>query len=535
MFQVESAGMRKALIGMRPDCIEDIIALVALYRPGPMENIPVYNARKHGEEEIESIHPTIDYLLKETQGVIVYQEQVMQIAQVLSGYSLGEADLLRRAMGKKIKEEMDKQRVRFVDGAVKNGVKKAQADMIFDLLAKFANYGFNKSHAAAYAIVSYQTAYMKAHYPVEFLAASMTFDMANTEKLVDFRQDAARLGITVVPPSVQTSFRRFETGENCIFYSLNAIKGVGEAAVDHIVAVRGDKPFESLEDFCLRIDPKLLNRRVFESLISAGAFDCFGHDRAALVAGLDRILGFAQFAAENRLRGQHDMFGAGAATGPEKISLPDYTPWLASEKLQREFQVLGFYLSAHPLDTYNDLLAKIRVQTFADFAVSVKKGATAGRLAGTVTSKQERKTRTGNKMGIVAFSDSSGQFEAVLFSEMLAQYRDLLEPGTSLVMTVQAEERPEGIGLRIQTLQSLEERSRDMQKALRVYVRDSGPLRSIAAHLNTRGDGAVSFIVIKDNGQREIEVELSDRYRLSNEIAAALRSAPGVIDVELVS
>ncbi len=210
---------------------------------------------------------------------------------------------------------MDKQRARFVDGAVKNGVKKAQADMIFDLLAKFANYGFNKSHAAAYAIVSYQTAYMKAHYPVEFLAASMTFDMANTEKLVDFRQDAARLGITVVPPSVQTSFRRFETGENCIFYSLNAIKGVGEAAVDHIVAVRGDKPFESLEDFCLRIDPKLLNRRVFESLISAGAFDCFGHDRAALVAGLDRILGFAQFAAENRLRGQHDMFGAGAATG----------------------------------------------------------------------------------------------------------------------------------------------------------------------------------------------------------------------------
>ena len=535
VFQVESAGMRKALIGMRPDCIEDIIALVALYRPGPMENIPVYNARKHGEEEIESIHPTIDYLLKETQGVIVYQEQVMQIAQVLSGYSLGEADLLRRAMGKKIKEEMDKQRARFVDGAVKNGVKKAQADMIFDLLAKFANYGFNKSHAAAYAIVSYQTAYMKAHYPVEFLAASMTFDMANTEKLVDFRQDAARLGITVVPPSVQTSFRRFETGENCIFYSLNAIKGVGEAAVDHIVAVRGDKPFETLEDFCLRIDPKLLNRRVFESLISAGAFDCFGHDRAALVAGLDRILGFAQFAAENRLRGQHDMFGAGAATGPEKISLPDYTPWLASEKLQREFQVLGFYLSAHPLDTYNDLLAKIRVQTFADFAVSVKKGATAGRLAGTVTSKQERKTRTGNKMGIVAFSDSSGQFEAVLFSEMLAQYRDLLEPGTSLVMTVQAEERPEGIGLRIQTLQSLEERSRDMQKALRVYVRDSGPLRSIAAHLNTRGDGAVSFIVIKDNGQREIEVELSDRYRLSNEIAAALRSAPGVIDVELVS
>ncbi|QRY69577.1 DNA polymerase III subunit alpha [Ensifer sp. PDNC004] len=534
VFQVESAGMRKALIGMRPDCIEDIIALVALYRPGPMENIPVYNARKHGEEEVESIHPKIDHLLKETQGVIVYQEQVMQIAQVLSGYSLGEADLLRRAMGKKIKEEMDKQRARFVDGAVKNEVSKPQADLIFDLLAKFANYGFNKSHAAAYAIVSYQTAYMKAHYPVEFLAASMTLDMSNTEKVNDFRQDAKRLGIEVIAPSVQTSFRHFQTGESRIYYSLAAIKGVGESAVEHIVEVRGDKAFASLEDFCLRIDPKLLNRRVFESLIAAGAFDCFGYDRAELVGGLDRILGFAQRAQENKTSGQSDMFGAGAATGPERIALPTYTPWLASEKLHREFQVLGFYLSAHPLDTYNALLAKMRVQTFGDFAGSVKKGATAGRLAGTVTSKQERKTRTGNKMGIIAFSDSSGQFEAVLFSEMLHQYRDLLEPGKSLVMTVAAEERPEGIGLRIQTLRSLEEESLQLQKALRVYVRDSGPLKSIASHLNTRGDGLVSFVVIKDNGQREIEVELSEKFRISPEIAAALRSAPGVIDVELV-
>ncbi|MFB2552290.1 DNA polymerase III subunit alpha [Ensifer soli] len=534
VFQVESAGMRKALIGMRPDCIEDIIALVALYRPGPMENIPVYNARKHGEEEIESIHPMIDHLLKETQGVIVYQEQVMQIAQVLSGYSLGEADLLRRAMGKKIKAEMDKQRERFVDGAVKNGVAKAQADMIFDLLAKFANYGFNKSHAAAYAIVSYQTAYVKAHFPVEFLAASMTLDMANSDKINDFRLDAMRHGIAIVPPSVQTSFRHFEPGEGKILYSLCALKGVGEAAVEHVVAMRGDRPFASLEDFCLRIDPKLLNRRVFESLIAAGAFDGFGHDRAALVAGLDRIIGFAGRAQENKVSGQSDMFGLGAATGPERIGLPDTPPWLPSEKLHREFQVLGFYLSAHPLDAYADLLGKMRVQNYGDFAAAVKQGATAGRLAGTVISRQERKTRTGNKMGIVAFSDASGQYEAVLFSEMLAQYRDLLEPATSVVLTVQAEERPEGIGMRIQTVQSLEERSLAMQKALRVYVRDSGPLRSIAAHLNAKGEGIVSFVVIKENGQREIEVELNDRYRISPEIAAALRSAPGVIDVELV-
>ncbi|MQY48296.1 DNA polymerase III subunit alpha [Rhizobiales bacterium RZME27] len=536
VFQVESAGMRKALLGMKPDCIEDIIALVALYRPGPMENIPTYNARKHGEEEIESVHPSIDYLLKETQGVIVYQEQVMQIAQVLSGYSLGEADLLRRAMGKKIKAEMDQQSERFVDGAIKNGVSKPQAKNIFELLAKFANYGFNKSHAAAYAIVSYQTAYMKAHYPVEFLAASMTYDMANTEKLNDFRQDAGRLGIKVHAPSVQTSFRKFETGDMRIYYSLAAIKGVGEGAVDHIAEVRGDKPFESLEDFCLRIDPKQVNRRVLESLIFAGAFDCFGIDRAALVTGMDRIIGYAQRAAENKTSGQFDIFGSGGGSGagPEKITMPVFDPWTPSEKLMKEYQVLGFYLSAHPLDSYKETLAKLRVQTFADFSVAVKKGASAGRLAGTVTGRQERKTRTGNKMGIVTFSDSSGGYEAILFSEALAQYRDMLEPGKSLVIIVQADERPEGIGLRIQNVQSLEEQSVRMQKALRIFVRDASPMKIVAKHLNGRGDGQVSFVVIKDDGRREIEVSLNDRYRLSPEIAAALRAAPGVLDVELV-
>ncbi|TXR46344.1 DNA polymerase III subunit alpha, partial [Phyllobacterium endophyticum] len=309
VFQVESTGMRKALIGMRPDRIEDIIALVALYRPGPMENIPTYNARKNGDEEMASIHPKIDHLVKETQGVIIYQEQVMQIAQEMSGYTLGEADLLRRAMGKKIRAEMDMQRVRFVEGAVERGVTKPQANFIFDLLAKFADYGFNKSHAAAYAIVSFQTAYMKAHYPVEFLAASMTYDMSNTDKLNDFRREAVRLGIEVVTPSVNTSYRLFEVGENRIFYSLAAIKGVGEAAVDHIVKKRGATPYASLEDFCERIDPRVVNRRVFESLINAGAFDCFGRERPALIAGLDRIIGHAQRTQEDSVSGQADIFG----------------------------------------------------------------------------------------------------------------------------------------------------------------------------------------------------------------------------------
>ena len=532
IFQVESAGMRKALVGMKPDRIEDIIALVALYRPGPMENIPTYNARKHGEEEITSIHPKIDHLVKETQGVIVYQEQVMQIAQELSGYSLGEADLLRRAMGKKIRAEMDAQRARFVEGAVKNGLSKPQADFIFDLLAKFADYGFNKSHAAAYAVVSYQTAYLKAHYPVEFLAASMTLDMGNTDKLADFRQDALRLGIDVVAPSVKTSFRDFEVGENKIFYSLAALKGVGDAAVEHIVAKRQEKPFASLEDFCERVDPKIVGKRVLETLIMAGALDCFGYDRAAMMAGLDRMMGLASRAYEDAALGITDMFGG--SVSQQKLHLPVTEPWLPADRLHREFQVVGFYLSAHPLDEYRAALKKMRVQTWAEFSAAVKQGATAGRLAGTVTSKQERKTRTGNKMGVVNFSDTSGQYEAVLFSEGLAQYRDMLEPGKSLVITVSAEDRPEGINMRIQTVQSLEDVAGQVQKALRIYVRDPGPLGTLASQLSARGEGQVSFVVIKDGAAGEVEIELPDRYRISPQVASAMRAVPGVVEVELV-
>ncbi|MEX0343860.1 MAG: DNA polymerase III subunit alpha [Rhizobiaceae bacterium] len=534
VFQVESAGMRKALLGMKPDRIEDIIALVALYRPGPMENIPTYNARKHGEEEMASIHPKIDHLVKETQGVIVYQEQVMQIAQELAGYSLGEADLLRRAMGKKIRSEMDKQRVRFVDGAVERGVGKPQANMIFDLLAKFADYGFNKSHAAAYAIVSYQTAYMKAHYPVEFLAASMTLDMSNTDKLSEFRQDALRMGIDVVAPSVTSSFRDFEVDENRIFYSLAAIKGVGDAAVEHIVECRKEKPFGSLEDFCERVDPRVVGKRVFESLIAAGALDCFGRDRAAMMAGVERMLGTAQLAAQEASSGQGNMFGDSLAADAEPIRLPDASPWLPAEKLHREFQTVGFYLSAHPLDEYRNTLQKMRVQAWSDFEAAVKRGASAGRLAGTITSKQERKTRTGNKMGVIQFSDTTGQFEAVLFSEALAQYRDLLEAGNSVVITVSAEDRPEGVNLRIQTVQSLEDEASRLQNAMRIFVRDAVPLGSLSSHLDKSGTGQVSLIVIKDNAEGEVEIELPDRYQVSTRIASAVKAVSGVVDVELV-
>ena len=537
VFQVESAGMRKALIGMKPDRIEDIIALVALYRPGPMENIPVYNARKNKEEEISSIHPKIDHLVAETQGVIVYQEQVMQIAQELAGYSLGEADLLRRAMGKKIRAEMDKQRVRFVSGAVERGVGKQQADFIFDLLAKFADYGFNKSHAAAYAIVSFQTAYLKAHYPVEFLAASMTLDMSNTEKLSEFRQDAMRLGIEVVPPSVMTSHRDFEVdvASNRIFYSLAAIKGVGEAAVRHIVEARGQSPFKSLEDFCSRVDPKIAGKRVYESLIAAGALDCFGRDRATMTAGVDKMLAAGNFAHAAASSDQIDIFGAGGgSSAPEPIRLPPAEVWLPADRLQREFAAVGFYLSAHPLDEYRLTLEKMRVQAWADFEAAVKRGSTAGRLAGTVTSAKERKTKTGNKMCVAQLSDMTGQYEVVLFSETLNKFRDLLVEGKSLIITVSAENRPEGVNLRVESAQSLDAEASRHQKALRIFLRDDKPAQLIQSHLRERGEGQVSLVVIKPEGQGEVEIGLKDRFLLGPKLAAALKSVPGVVDVELV-
>ncbi|WP_455478879.1 DNA polymerase III subunit alpha [Bartonella sp. B10] len=533
VFQVESSGMRKALIGMKPDRIEDIIALVALYRPGPMENIPTYNARKHGEKKITSIHPKIDHLVEETQGVIVYQEQVMQIAQVLSGYSLGEADLLRRAMGKKIHKEMQKQRARFVNGAVTGGVDKGQANTIFDLLAKFADYGFNKSHAAAYAIVSYQTAYMKAHYPVEFLAASMTYDMTNMDKLNDFRREALRLGIEVIAPCVQTSHRIFEVGENCIYYSLAAIKGVGEAVVDHIVACRGNKIFRDLEDFFDRIDPRIVNKRAMENLICAGAFDCFNIEREVLLASFGTLHARALRVIDDDSSGQIDIFGI---TGKlkEPLILSQASPWSHAEKLYREFQVIGFYFSAHPLDEYQAILTKKRIQTWVNFSNSIKGGAIAARLAGTVVAKQIRRTKSGKKMGIIQFSDTSGQYETVLFSEELLVYEDMLELGKSFILTVTAENRSEGISLRLETAQSLEKEALHHYKMMRLFIKTVDTLPQIDQNLKSGGNGEVGLIFVQEDGLREIEISLPKRYKVNSHVAKIMRSIRGVVDVELI-
>src|SRR6266849_4425378 len=412
VFQVESQGMRRALLDMRPDRFADLIALVALYRPGPMANIPTYCARKHGDEEPEYLHPMLEPILKETFGVIIYQEQVMQIAQVMAGYSLGEADLLRRAMGKKIRKEMEQQRERFVAGSVKNGVPKAQAETIFELLAKFADYGFNKSHAAAYALVSYHTAYMKAHHPVEFLAASMTHVMSNTDKLAEFRAEAERLGIKLEPPSINRSGVTFDVDGARIHYALAARKGVGNQAVEAIVAARGSHAFRDLADFAGRVSPRAINKRMIESLAAAGAFDALEPNRARVHASADLILAECHRRHEAAVMGQSELFG-----GPGNVvalALPAAEPWLPTERLQKEYDAIGFFLTGHPLNDYGPVLQRLRVQSWAEFSRAVKAGASAGRLAGTVVSKTQRRAKTtGNRMAIVGLSDPTGQYEAV--------------------------------------------------------------------------------------------------------------------------
>jgi DNA polymerase-3 subunit alpha len=542
VFQVEGQGMRRALTDMRPDRFEDIIALVALYRPGPMANIPTYCARKRGTEQPDYIHPKIEPILRETFGVIIYQEQVMQIAQVLSGYSLGEADMLRRAMGKKIRKEMEAQRNRFLSGAVERGVERGQADAIFELLVRFADYGFNKSHAAAYALVAYQTAYLKANYPVEFLAASMTLEMGNTDKLSEFKAEAIRLGIPVVPPSVNRSDAKFEVQDGKIVYGLAALKGVGGQAVQAIVEARGDKPFADLSDFAHRINPRAVNKRVLESMAAAGAFDALEPDRARATAAVDAILAAAQRSHEAVSVGQSELFGGPSQRGALSISAT--TPWLPAERLQREFDAVGFFLSGHPLDDYGPLLKGLRVQSWVEFSRAVKAGATAGRVAATVVSRMERRTKTGNKMGIFGLSDPSGQYEAILFAEGLAQYRDVLEPGNAVLLFMSAEAQGDDVRARIQTAEPLDKAAEKLQKGLRVYLRDAGPLEAVSKRLDPipgsngrpqsgRSDGEVNVVLMMSDGG-EVEIRLPGRFKVSPQIAGAIKAVPGVVQVEAV-
>jgi DNA polymerase-3 subunit alpha len=538
VFQVESQGMRRALVDMRPDRFEDLIVLVALYRPGPMANIPTYCARKLGHERTDYLHPKLEPILQATYGIITYQEQVQQIARDLAGYSLGRADILRRAMGKKDRKEMASQRDSFISGAVERGIGRGDAEVIFDTCAKFAEYGFNKSHSAPYALLTYQTAYMKANYPVEFLAASMTLDMGNTDKLAEFRAEAVRLGIKVEPPSINRSDVEFEVAGNTIYYALAALRGVGRQAVQSILDARGEDPFADMADFARRINPRAINKRVLESLAAAGAFDGLEPNRARSFAAVDIVLAAAQRAHDNAALGQDELFGG--STTKEPLALPVLEPWLPAERLQKEFDAIGFFLTGHPLDDYAVALKRLRVQSWAEFARAVKAGTGGGRVAGTVVARTERRTRNGTKMGIIGLSDPSGHYEAVLFAEGLAQYRDLLEPGTAVLLFLTAEVQAEEVRARIQSVEPLDEAAAKMQKGLRVFLRNEAPIDGLVRRLEPTGasrngadqsDGEVSMVLMLQNGS-EVEVKLPGRFKVSPQIAGAIKAVAGVVTVE---
>jgi DNA polymerase-3 subunit alpha len=529
VFQLEGQGMRDALRKLKPDRFEDIIAIVALYRPGPMDNIDSYVNRKHGREGIESLHPTIEPILQETYGVIIYQEQVMQIAQVLSGFSLGEADLLRRAMGKKIKKEMTAQKSRFVGGAVANGVDRGRAEYIFELVAKFAGYGFNKSHAAAYALIAYQTAYLKANYPTEFIAASMTLDMGNADKLSGFAQEARRLGLRIEPPSINRSEVGFIPGEGAIRYSLAALKNVGRQAVEHIAEEReAAGAFRDVSDFARRINPRLVNKRALETLAAAGALDELGLDRATAFANVDRLIAAGNRSLETSAEGQDDLF-AGAQQVPPPIELRAAKPWVPTDRLSREFEAVGFFLTGHPLDDYQDVLEALSAEPWVEFAAKARTRRVVGTLAGTVLHARERQGKSGNAYAFVAFSDATGQFEAVVFSELLAASRPLLEPGTAVLLDVEAEADGENVKVRVQRLVSLDRAAEARHAGMKIYVEDSRALAPLAEQVGSGGgQGQFRLVLRLDDVSSEVEFVLPQGIDATPKQRSALKLVEGV-------
>ncbi len=543
VFQLESAGMRAVLRSMKPDTLEDIIALVSLYRPGPMENIPTYIERKQGDQDPDYLHPLLEDVLKETYGVIIYQEQVMQIAQILSGYSLGEADLLRRAMGKKKKEEMDKQRARFVEGAAEKDVDKKKASSIFDLVQKFAGYGFNKSHAAAYAFIAYQTAWLKANYPAEFLAASMSLDRASTDKLAIFLKEARRAGVDVKAPHVNHSASDFTVESGAVVYALSAIKNVGEAAMALIADERAaNGPFTDLFDFAERVDLKSVGKRALENLSKAGAFDGLCASRGQAFAAADLMIRYSAQAAEERTSDQGALFALDAAPALDKPRLPVVEDETALARLDDERAAIGFYFSGHPLDDYERELARMRVTNYAETVDRAKAGGYAFKMAGVIRTVRRRRSKTGKPFAWVELSDATGEFEVTVFQEVLKAADELLEPGTLILADVAAEDRDGDGDIRFTCngIKSLDLAAASAVSQLRISITSERALEGVRRRLaavkpasaRERGDVIIAMRVGEKG--RDVEITLPEPAACTPAMRGALKGVEGVADVELV-
>jgi DNA polymerase-3 subunit alpha len=541
VFQLESEGMRRTLAQVRPSNFGDIIALVSLYRPGPMDNIPLFGDRKNGRVAIAYPHPMLEDVLKETYGIFVYQEQVMQAAQVLAGYSLGEADLLRRAMGKKIQSEMDAQRAHFVAGAAKNDISAAKANELFDLIDKFAGYGFNKSHAAAYALVAYHTAWLKVHHPAEFFAASMSFDMAQTDKLALFVEDIKRSGVECLAPDVNASQAAFSVEDGKVRYALGALKGVGEKAMEALVADRDARgPFKSLDDFAERIDPRLLNRRQLESLAGAGAFDALNPDRPSIFSSAETILAHAASAHDQRTSGQHGLFGGGSDSGVAPIRLPKDARWTLAERMAAEREAFGFYFSAHPVDAQRHLLAAHKVRNFADLAgLPLSEGRSSATMAGLIESTRWRTSAKGRRYLMATISDPSGQYEAMVFDdEPSTELEQAAKDGTCGLMSVELDRRPgdDVPRVTIKRFQPLDSLAKRTRLQLNLRIPDAGHMPAVARELDSaRGGQGVIRATLPIADGREAVILIGRDFNLDADLASRLARILGEDAVELTA
>ncbi|HLO18921.1 MAG TPA: DUF655 domain-containing protein, partial [Sphingomicrobium sp.] len=540
VFQVESEGMRRTLSAVKPTVFEDIIALNALYRPGPMDNIPMFGRRKNGEEQIEYPHPLLEGILKETYGIFVYQEQVMQAAQILAGYSLGSADLLRRAMGKKIKSEMDAQRATFVKGCAEhNNITGTKANELFDLIDKFAGYGFNKSHAAAYALLTYQTAWLKAHHRAEFYAASMSFDIALTDKLAMYVEDMRRGAVECLPPDINASSASFTVENGAVRYALGALKGVGEKAMEALVEEREQGgPFKSLEDFAARIDPRLLNRRQLESLAAAGAFDFIKPERAPVFVGAEIILAHASSAHEQRETGQAGLFGVNSAEAAP-IRLPRQEPWTLAQRMGAEREAFGFYFSAHPVDAAKHLLQAHKVKTFAELAdVRIAEGErVSAMMAALVEDTRWRTSARGRRYMMTTLSDNSGQFVATAFDdEATTALEAAAKAGQCGLLTVELDRRAgdETPRVTIKRLQPLADLAKRTRLQMTIRVSDADDVVRVSRELAdlNGSNGLVRFILPLASGGEAIVVAGRD-YALDAELAARIERIVGEGTVDL--
>lgn len=531
VFQFESSGMRDIMKQIKPDRFEDLIAIISLYRPGPMDNIPTFINRKHGREKIEYLHPDLAPILDETYGIMVYQEQVMKIAQVLGGYTLGGADKLRKVMGKKLRDEIPHQREMFTKGAIEKGIDADVAGTIFDQMEKFASYGFNKSHAAAYSLISYQTAYLKAHYPVEFMCAVMDFDIANTEKISFYTDEVKKMGFKVLPPNINRSNSLFSVEDGNIRFALAGIKGVGESNMAAIVQERNKNGiYKSLSDFVHRTDIKQINRKQIEQLIKAGAFDCLDKNRGKLFANIDNVLKHMASATELKTSSQTSLFGVQELAS--EIKLSEKPNWPDLEKLQYEAEAIGFYLSAHPLNVYKDSMERLGIVSFSDATNNMKIGDTLMvNLAGCVQSFQKRISKTGKPFAFLKLSDISTAYEGLLFSDGIGKYENIIQSGAPLFIQAKIEKQQEDIPPRVlfNVIKSLDEAITENSKGLIIIIDNAEAVKPLRQLLSREHFGTNKIYIKPQLEDWTVRIQLKDGYALDNgQLLTSIRAIAGV-------